>query len=75
MHCYHGKVVIIEPCSAQLGVLKVEAQGLDQVEFGAGDGSEADGVTRIAGNFWAMEKYAEHAPYLRALSTRAMHRC
>src|SRR5699024_7545403 len=35
-----GQVVIVQPGTAELGVLEVEAERLDEVEVGTGDGGQ-----------------------------------
>lgn len=45
-----GHVVVVEACSAQLGVAQVETQRLHQMQDGAGHRAQADGRAGVAGN-------------------------
>ncbi|MNW63991.1 hypothetical protein D3C74_422310 [compost metagenome] len=50
MHLHRGEVVVVQARPAELGLVEVEAQRLDQVQAGAGHGREADRVARVAGD-------------------------
>ena len=73
VHRHHGEVVVVQPGAAELGVGKIKAQGLHQVQFGAGDGGEPDGVARIAGDFRGVEEDAEHGPILAKAGAAPAH--
>ncbi|MCY1241495.1 hypothetical protein D9M72_543990 [compost metagenome] len=64
VHRHDGEVVVVQAGAAKFGVGKIKAQRLHEVQFGARDGSQADGVARIAGNFRSVEEDAEHRPIL-----------
>jgi len=59
-----GEIVVVQARPAQLGIGKVKAQRLHQMEFGAGDGGQTNSVARIARDFWSVEEDAEHRPIL-----------
>lgn len=61
-----GEIVVIQAGAAKLGVGKVEAEGLHQMEFSSGDGGQTDGVARITRDFWSVEEDAEHRSILVA---------
>ncbi len=42
VHCHDSQVVIVQSGAAQLGLGEVEAEWLNEVQFGAGDRGEAD---------------------------------
>lgn len=60
----YGEIVVVEAGAAQLGIGKIEAEGLHQVKLGPRDGGQTDGVARIARDFWSVEEDAEHGPIL-----------
>ena len=51
--------------------MEIEAQRLDQVQFGAGHRGQPDGVSGVAGDFGREEKNAEHGPHPMPRSSRA----
>ena len=62
MHRHHGKVVVVQTGTAQVRIIKVEAQRLHQVQLSAGNRRQANRVAGIAGNFRGIEKNLEHVP-------------
>src|SRR5574343_252490 len=58
---------LVEPGAAQVLVAEIEAERLDQVQFGAGVGAHADDVARIGWDFRLIENDGEHdAGFLRS---------
>src|SRR5699024_7969431 len=51
-----GQVVIVQPGTAELGVLEVEAERLDEVEVGTGDGGQPYRVAGVAGDHGLVEE-------------------
>ncbi|MDQ5902827.1 MAG: biosis protein MshE, partial [Pseudomonadota bacterium] len=54
------ELVVIQPGTPQLLVFPGEAHRLDQMQFGAGIGAEADDVARVGRYFGLVENYGEH---------------
>src|SRR5690606_24910578 len=55
------EVVVVETGAAQLRVLEVEAERLDEVEPGAGDGREPDRIVGVPGDHGLVEEDVDHA--------------
>lgn len=55
-----GEFVVIEAGPAQVLVAEVEAERLDEMQFGAGIGAHADDVAGIGRNFRMDEDDGEH---------------
>src|SRR5687768_4806404 len=64
MDGHYREVMVVQPRTAQFGIGEVETQGLNEVEFGAGDGREADCIAGIAGDLRGVEEDAEHRSIL-----------
>ena len=62
MHGHHREVVVVQTGTAQVRIIKVEAQRLHQVQLSAGNRRQTDSVAGIAGNFRGIEKNLEHVP-------------
>lgn len=58
------KIVIIEPCAAQVCVAEVEAEGLDQMKGDPRAGRQPDGIAGVGGDAWLIEDDVEHEPRL-----------
>ena len=71
MHGHHGEVVVVQTGTAQVRVIKVEAQRLDQVQLSAGNRRQTDSIAGIAGNLRGIEKNLEHVPKCTAQPTNS----
>ena len=61
MHPHPCEVVVVESCAPQLRIRQVKPERFDQVQRGAGDGSETDGRTRIGRDARLIENDVEHS--------------
>lgn len=59
-----GKIVIVEPCAAQVRVAEVEAERLDQMEGDPRAGRQPDGIAGVGGDAGLIEDDVEHEPRL-----------
>jgi hypothetical protein len=64
MDGYYRQVMVIQARAAQFGVGEIEAQRLNEMEFGAGNGREPDRIAGIAGDLRGVEEDAEHRSIL-----------
>src|SRR5699024_9286978 len=60
MDAHVREIVVVQPGPAELGVLEVEAKGLDEMEAGAGDGGETDRIAGVPGDRRLMEEDVDH---------------
>lgn len=74
MHRHHGEVVVVQTRTAQVRIIKVEAQRLHQVQLSAGNRRQTDSVAGIAGNFRGIEKNLEHVPKCTAQPPTSIER-
>ena len=73
MHGHDRQVMVVEASPAQVGVLEVKAQGLDQVQLCTGDSGQTNRVTGITRNFRGIKKNLEHPNSLRARREIKVH--
>ena len=74
MHRHHREVVVVQTGTAQVRVIKVEAQRLHQVQLSAGNRRQTDSVAGIAGNLRGIEKNLEHVPKCTAQPPTSIER-
>ena len=74
MHRHYGQVVVVQTGTAQVRVIKVEAQRLHQVQLSAGNRRQANRVTGITRNFRGIEKNLEHVPKCTAQPPTSIER-
>ena len=55
-----GILVVIQPGPAQRLVVEIEAERLDEMQFGAGVGAQTNDIAGIGRNFGLIEDDGEH---------------